>query len=242
MPPSTLTYDEIRSTQTPADAIAGSLVVGYSIEGLKDLEAFAKLQAFAKQRGLALFFGGGDAENTPDEHLVGLYPWLLGTEVLRVEGGYEQASGFEYKPGGRLDATRAELGARAAEVAEFAKSNGLSTSACETFLVARGGLALALLLKGEWLDAPEEDEEELYTWFDQHQPTAAPNGEVGYRHGTKGSSQEPFPALVHGICIQGADATSERVTLDAETDAALDARLAAAGIRNPRYFLITRYD
>ncbi len=176
-----------------------------------------------------------------------LYPWLVGTEIIGVRGGYEQASGFEYKPGGRLDSVMAELEARTSEVATFASDNGLSASGCETRLVARGALALALLLKGEWIEAPaetEDDPDALGEWLqNSEEPTAAPStGRVGYRYGTKGSSQAPFPGVVHGICIEGADATSEPVAFSAVFDAQLDEKLKAAGIEKPRYFLITQYD
>lgn len=241
-----LTHDEIRSTQPSSDSIVGSLVVGFRFKGLQDAAAFTKLHDYAKERSLSMFYGGGDAGGA-DEHLVGLYPWIVGKEILHVTGGFEQASGFEYKPGGLLDVMRAELSARNDEMSEYARANGLSVSPCQTFLVARGGLALALLLKGEWIDAPEEaidDPDALFEWLDAYkEPLAKPSsGEVGYRYGTVGSSQDPFPGVVHGICLAGADATSEVVELTAERDAALDATLAAAGIQKPRYFLITRYD
>jgi hypothetical protein len=244
-----LSYDEIRATQPPADSIRGSLVVGFMIEGLADPAAFTKLHAFAKERSLELFFGGGDAENQADEHIVSLYPWILGKEIFFVKGGPEQERGFEYKAGGPVDAMMAELGARTAEVEAFGKENGLTVGPCELRLVARGGLALALLLKGEWLAAPDHDEEDdpdasLYAWLDEHrEPSADPRERnVGFRHGTKGSSQDAYPGGVRGICIAGADSSSEPVTLSAAIDAELDSRLAAAGIAKPRYFIVTRYD
>jgi hypothetical protein len=243
----TLTFDQIRSTQTPADAINGSIVAGYSIEGVKDASGFTRLHDFANEKGFSLFFCGGDAENTTDEHLVSLYPWLLGKEVLRVEGGYEQARGLEYRAGGALDKAQAEVGACADEVATFCSTHSLSTSRSGTYLLARGGLALALLLKGEWINAPDEaadDPEELDAWLATHgEPLASPtSGVVGFRNGTRGSSQEPFPGVVRGICIAGADATAERFELSPTKEAELDARLSDAGITTPRYFLITRYD
>lgn len=256
----TFSIDQIRRTQTPAEEIRGSLVVGFSIEGLGDAAAFTALHAFAKNLGLDLFFGGGDAENTPDEHVVSLYPWVVGREMIGVTGGYEQRAGFSYTPGGKLDGALAEVGAKHDVLAEFAKEHGATVSAIGTYLVARGGLALCCLMKGKWIDAPTDeagddddsddddddgdDEAALDAWLSTHrEPFASPDsGVVGFRGGTKGASQYPFPGVIHGICIAGAEATAERVSFSAESDAALNDSLAQAGITEPKYFLITQYD
>lgn len=238
--------ENVRSQQVPADEIRGSIVAGFQVEGCKEEEDLGALDTFARENGMELFYGGGDAENSEDDHLVSLYPWVVGVEVFSVEGGEEQAGGFEFEPGRTFEPARSDVAARLPLVEAFCEKHGLTFEGPQLYLVARGGLALALLLKGVWIDAPEEcqdDSDALYEWLDQHrEPAASPGGEVGYRHGTVGSSQEPYPAVVHGICIAGADASSEPVELSAEADAALNARLEAAGITDARYHLITQYD
>lgn len=44
------------------------------------------------------------------------------------------------------------------------------------------------------------------------------------------------------VSIDGADQSYVPLTINASTDEALDGELRAAGITEPRYFLITRYD
>lgn len=81
----------------------------------------------------------------------------------------------------------------------------------------------------------------LKAWFGMCRANwAKSGGEVGYRFGAEGPSQHQ--GEVRGISINGAAQSFVPVAINASTDEALDDKLRAAGITQPRYFLITRDD
>jgi hypothetical protein len=101
-----------------------------------------------------------------------------------------------------------------------------------------------MLLKGTFVDfeGDEDDEDELLTWLDECIPNAGPEGNVGYRSPTRGATQDPYPGVVHGVYIAGADDDVTPVTLSVELDRAIDEKLAEANIHDAKYYLLTRYD
>ena len=251
--------DEVRSRQL-SDAIRGSLVYGFLVEGLPTEDALFAVERLARERSLVFLYGQASAEYAEDEDLIqGV--WVVGVELQAVSGGEEQEHGFTF----------AELatGVEAAK-SRVAEAHRAFVEACaeypsqalrdrtpvvpsepELHIVALGALALASVLKGEWVAPPKMDEEKDWeaaeaardAWFKTcRESYAAPGGGVGYRYGTKGASQTPYRGGVHGISVGGADQTSESIRITAETDAALDRALGAAGIVAPRYFILTKYD
>lgn len=251
--------DEVRSRQVRADEIRGALVYGFALEGLPDQSALFSIERLAREHSLGFFYGQGDAENADDGNLIESV-WIVGVELRAVHGGCEQERGFTYTElAADIEAARTRVHAA---MAVFERACGEYTSTCSRsgakvvptppglHLVASGGLALASLLKGEWVTPPRQDDEDgdvrqeaLSAWFEMCRADwAKSGGGVGYRFGTEGSSQTHYKGGVRGISIDGADQSYVPVTINASTDEALDGELRAAGITEPRYFLITRYD
>ncbi len=251
--------DEVRSRQL-SDGIRGSLVYGFVVEGLPTEDALFAVEQLARERSLGFFYGQASAEFAEDEDLI-QGAWLIGVELQAVSGGAEQARGFTFAElAAGLEAAKSRVAeARSAFVDACAEYPSqvrrdrapVKPSEPELHILAQGGLALASLLKGEWVAPPIMDEEKDWQaaeaardqWFAMcKQSYASPGGGVGYRYGTVGASQTPYRGGVHGISVGGADQTFEAVTITEATDAALDPALAAAGIVAPRYFLLTKYD
>jgi hypothetical protein len=251
--------DEVRSRQL-SDGIRGSLVYGFLIEGLPSEDALFAVERLARELSLSFFYGYAFAEAADEDDLL-RGPWVVGVELQAVSGGVEQERGFTFA---ELTAEIAAAKSRVHE-AERAFIDACADYPCqgrrdgapvkptepELHIVAQGGLALASLLKGEWVAPPVVADENDWqaaeaardAWFAMCKQNRANPGEgVGYRYGTIGASQDSYRGGVHGIHVGGADQTSEAVVVTQETDAALDLALAAAGIVAPRYFIVTRYD
>jgi hypothetical protein len=251
--------DEVRSRQL-SDDIRGSLVFGFLLEGFPTEEALFAVERLARELSLAFLYGQGAAEHAEDDDLL-LGPWLVGVELQAVSGGVEQERGFTFGELAKgLEAAKSRVAEAHPAFVEACAGypsqairdrTPIVPSEPELHVVAQGGLALASVLKGEWVAPPTMDDEKDWeaaeaartAWFAKcRESYAAPGGGVGYRYGTKGASQSPYLGGVHGISVGGADQTSESITLTEETDAALDRALGAAGIAAPRYFILTRYD
>lgn len=228
----------LRKGQVPSNRVHGAVVVGFAFDEVKGPDSLFAIEDFARETGLSLFYGRGDAGNAEDEELSSA-AWLVGEPLWAVSGGKEQRTGFE------LDVTAlASLTARVKRLskaaAQVASTHGLATGAPGTYLVARGGLCFAQLVRGAWLDAPaklQRQPDDLEAWLSAHRPLAEP-GKVGFARGTQGATQKPFPAVVHGRTLATASATFEPVTLTA----GLDRALRDAGITTPRFHLYLRFD
>jgi hypothetical protein len=251
--------DEVRSRQL-SDGIRGSLVYGFLVEGLPTEDALFTVERLAREHSLAFLYGQASAEYAEDDDLVqGV--WVVGVELQAVSGGAEQESGFTFAElASGIEAAKSRVAeARVAFVEACAgypsqvlrDRDPVVPSEPELHIVALGALSLASVLKGEWVKPPVVDEEKDWqaaeaardAWFDMcRKAYASPGGGVGYRYGTVGASQTPYRGGVHGISVGGADQTSESIVITADTDAALDTALGAAGIVAPRYFIITKYD
>jgi hypothetical protein len=251
--------DEVRSRQL-SDAIRGALVYGFLLEGFPTEDALFAVERLARELSLVFLYGQAAAESAEDDDLL-VGPWVVGVELQAVSGGAEQEQGFtfaelaagveEAKP--RVaEAHRAFLEACAGYPSQVLRDRTpIEPSEPELHIVALGALSLASVLKGEWVAPPKMDEENDWeaaeaardAWFAKcRESYAAPGGGVGYRYGTVGASQTPYRGGVHGISVGGADQTSESISITAESDAALDRALVAAGIVAPRYFILTKFD
>jgi len=232
-----ISLDEVVRGQCASEAIRGQIVAGFCVAGLRDAAALRALAALAKDAGLALVYGAGDAGNAEDGTLVGA-PWLVGVSLQKAEGGGEQERGFTYeelaearvKAEAALDAAKGALSAFAAAHTVSGELEGPAL-----YLVATGGLALVNLMYGAWESAPDPDDDEdaFEEWLE-----ARDEETDTFRYGTIGATQDPYPGGVRGLRVASADDEGPvKVTVDPEVH---EAHVGAAGLG--RYFLVTRYD
>ena len=120
------TLDDIRAGQVGASAIRGSLLYGFTFEGLPTAAALFEMDRLARERSLSFVYGRGDAENADDGSLVES-TWIVGASLFAVSGGWEQERGFTF----------AELAAATAE-AKGADDRLRSSRAARTHVVDRG--------------------------------------------------------------------------------------------------------
>jgi len=234
--------EKLRKAQPAASQIRGSLAIAWSVHDVPSLDALIKLDDLARDHDLVLIAGFGDAESIPTHTPMWLSHWLIGVELAATRGGAEQRRGFAFDAD-QLSAASKKLDAIAPALRKLCNGSKRERG---TFVVARGGLALASLVKGVWVDPPaaaKRDADVLATWLADKQPaTTADPPRVGYASGTRGATQQPFPGVVHGIAVGGADQCAEPVDWSARRDKALERELVKAGIADARYFLITRFD
>lgn len=233
-------------SQVHANEIRASLVVAFQVEGFADASELLEIVTTARARDLEPFTTLGDAENAGDAALVGT-PWLFGVVLHETKGGTEQKRPFRFDAA-LLARTEEAVDAGRSALVALCKRRKLTLSRTSAYLVARGGECLALLLKGTWCEPPariKSKPDSLAEWLSTHEPLADPSsGSVGYRGATRGASQSPFPGLVRGIAIAGADSTAVSVKWSAAADSALDRKLSRAklDVEEAGYYLLGRFD
>ena len=215
----------LRAAQPPMESVHGALVYGYAFDKLKSAEDLFAIADFAKAAGLALFFGRGDAESATDDELAGA-AWVVGRAVLAAEGGAEQKKGHDLSRALTPEA-RAPVDAHAKAARAVTAGRALTVGKPGFLLVARGGLCTATLVHGTWRAKA---------------PAVIPGAKLATVTGTQGATQTAFPGAAYGIVVEHAHATFEAVALDARSAARREAKLVAAGIERPRYYLVTRHD
>ncbi len=215
----------------------GVLMVGWAFEGTSELaDGPDTLDGLVDAvPGLELL-PCADMENSGEDDL-DVITFVYGVRILTSMGDANQEAGLSWE---ELKTKLVEARGTCAALHSSVAPHFTDLPELETHLCTGGWLASVTLLKGEWDESIDYEEQEAF------EGSYGSKDSIYLYYGTDGPSQDPYPnGGVRGVFIAGESfdcAASSPVELNDDTNAKLDAILDATGIRNPRYFLLTRYD